>query len=174
MKLWQDNMRITEREFFSQDAYTLAQQLIGCYICRQSDGTVSRYRITETECYIGTDDTACHAHKGRTKRTEIMWSAGGVCYVYLCYGIHNMLNFISGPAGSPQGVLIRGVQGADGPGKLTKKLGIDRTFNGESLLASDRIWLESGEKLPFTATQRIGIGYADEKDQKALWRFVAK
>ena len=74
----------------------------------------------------------------------------------------------------PQAVLIRGVQGYNGPGKLTKALCIDRSFNGESLVDSSRIWLEDGESLPFKATPRIGIGYAAEKDQQALWRFVAE
>ena len=167
-------MKITDRSFFTQDGYDLAQQLIGKYICRNIDGVIHRRQITETECYLGTEDTACHAHKGRTKRTEIMWRQGGVCYVYLCYGVHNMLNFISGGKNQPQGVLIRGVQGFDGPGKLTKALQIDRSLNGEDLLTSDKIWLETGDKLPFIATPRIGINYADEKDRNALWRFVAE
>lgn len=169
-----DNKRISEKNFFTQDGYTMAQRLIGKYICRCIDGVITRYRITETECYIGTGDTACHAHKGKTARTEIMWAEGGVCYVYLCYGIHNMLNFVSGREDEPQAVLIRGVDGYNGPGKLTKALAIDRSYNGESLLTSDRIWLEYGESIPYTATSRIGINYAEEKDRNALWRFVAK
>lgn len=167
-------MRITDRNFFTQDGYILAQQLIGKYICRCIDGEIIRRQITETECYLGTEDTACHAHKGKTPRTQIMWRQGGVCYVYLCYGIHNMLNFISGEENSPQGVLIRGIKDFDGPGKLTKALRIDRSLNGEDLLASDRIWLETGDSLPYVAAPRIGIGYASEKDQQALWRFVAE
>ncbi|MBQ8604740.1 MAG: DNA-3-methyladenine glycosylase [Oscillospiraceae bacterium] len=167
-------MRIIDVDFFTRDGQTLAQSLIGKYICRNIDGTIHRYRITETECYIGTEDTACHAHKGRTARTDIMWAEGGVCYVYLCYGIHNMLNFVSGTEGTPQAVLIRGVEGYKGPGKLTKALSIDRSFNGENLLESDRIWLEDGESLPYTATPRIGINYAEEKDRNALWRFVVR
>ena len=167
-------MRITDGNFFTQNGYELAQQLIGKYICRNINGEISKWQITETECYLGAEDTACHAYKGRTKRTDIMWSQGGVCYVYLCYGIHNMLNFISGPEGSPQGVLIRGVKGFDGPGKLTRALQIDRSFNGENLLTSDRIWIEEGTDIPFRATARIGIDYAQEKDRKALWRFVAE
>ena len=167
-------MRITDKNFFTQDGYTLAQQLIGKYICRNIDGNIVKMQITETECYLGTEDTACHAHKGKTARTKIMWRSGGVCYVYLCYGIHNLLNFISGGENQPQGVLIRGVTGFDGPGKLTKALHIDRSFNGEDLTVSDRIWLETGDSLPCKATPRIGIGYADKKDQDALWRFVGE
>ncbi len=169
-----NNMRITDSNFFIQDGYELAQQLIGKYLCRNIDGEIIRLSITETECYLGTEDTACHAHKGKTERTKIMWQQGGVCYVYLCYGIHNMLNFISGEKDSPQGVLIRGADRYNGPGKLTKAPKIDRSLNGENLLTSDKIWLEYGEKLPYTATPRIGIDYADEKDRNALWRFVVK
>ncbi|MBQ3008601.1 MAG: DNA-3-methyladenine glycosylase [Oscillospiraceae bacterium] len=168
------NNRVTEISFFTQDAYILAQKLIGMYICRETDGQISRYRITETECYIGMEDTACHACKGKTKRTEIMWEKGGVCYVYLCYGIHNMLNIVSGSRGQPQAVLIRGVRGYDGPGKLTKAMKVDRSFNGENLIESCRIWLEEGDSLTYTATPRIGIAYAEEKDRNALWRFVAE
>ncbi len=169
-----NNMKITDRNFFTQSGYTLAQRLIGKYICRNINGEILRRQITETECYLGVEDTACHAHKGRTKRTGIMWRQGGVCYVYLCYGIHNMLNFISGIEGQPEGVLIRGVKGFDGPGKLTKYLNIDRSLNGENLLTSKKIWLEDGDSIPYTATPRIGIDYAEEKDRNALWRFVAR
>lgn len=168
-------MRITDENFFTQDAYTLSSSLLGKYICREIDGQVFRYEICETECYIGTDDTACHAHKGKTARTQTMWHTGGVCYVYLCYGIHYMLNFVSGSEGEPQAVLIRSVKGFNGPGKLTKALKIDRSFNGESLVSSKRIWLEHGQNQPYyTQTKRIGINYADEKDRNALWRFVCK
>lgn len=173
MEFLKDNRRIADKEFYTQGGYDLAKRLIGKYICRNYKGEVKKYLITETECYIGTEDTACHAHKGKTERTKIMWEEGGVCYVYLCYGIHNMLNFVSGEKGSPQAVLIRGVRGYNGPGKLTKELNIDRSFNGESLLISDRIWLEEGEKLSFSSFKRVGIDYAEEKDREALWRFAA-
>ncbi len=160
-------------DFFTQGAYTLAQRLIGKYICRRIDGNIYKWQITETECYIGTEDTACHAHKGKTQRTEIMWHSGGVCYVYLCYGIHNMLNFVSGAEGRPEAVLIRGVKGFYGPGRLTKALQIDRSYNGKSLTETDDIWLEDcGETPLYTAGKRIGINYADEKDRNALWRFT--
>lgn len=100
-----------------------------------------------------------------------MFQKGGVCYVYLCYGIHNLLNIVSGEENDPQAVLIRSVEGLNGPGKVTKELGIDRTFNGKSLLENE-IWIEDGEepkqieKLP-----RVGIGYAKQEDQEKLWRF---
>ena len=127
-------MKQLGKDFFAQDAYTVAQQLIGKWICRHIDGEIFKFQITETECYIGNGDTACHASKGKTARTSVMWHQGGVCYVYLCYGMHNMLNFITGSEGEPEGVLIRGVAGATGPGRATKAMQIDKSFYGESLL----------------------------------------
>ena len=162
-------------DFFTQDAYTVAKQLIGKYICRNIDGEIKKFKITETECYIGTDDTACHASKGKTARTQIMWAQGGVCYVYLCYGMHNMLNFVTGQEGSPEAVLIRGVEGSTGPGRATKAMKTDRSFNGKSVLTDDDIWLESdGKKYSFIEDKRVGIGYASRKDQDRLWRFIIK
>ncbi len=166
-------MKQLKQNFFSQDAYTAAQQLIGKWICRRIDGEIYKFQITETECYIGTFDTACHAYKGKTQRTRVMWEKGGVCYVYLCYGIHYMLNFITGDEGEAEGVLIRGVKGAGGPGRATKAMQIDKSLYGESLLTKDKIWVEDdGQKYPFTASKRIGIGYASQEDQDRLWRFV--
>ena len=129
--------------------------------------------ITETECYIGAEDTACHAFKGKTERTKIMWQEGGVCYVYLCYGIHQMLNFVTGKSDEPQAVLIRGVQGFAGPGRTTKALQIDSSFNGESLMTDDRIWVEDTcQKPQYTHEKRIGIDYATPEYRDKLWRFI--
>lgn len=160
--------------FYLQDAYEAAKAICGKTLCiRRNDGTVLRRRITETECYRGEEDTACHAHKGRTARTEVMYRQGGVAYVYLCYGIHDMLNIVTGPRDFPQAVLIRAVEGLSGPGKLTKGMGIDRTFNGVSFVDSDRIWIEADAFVPvLKETPRIGIQYASEEDQARLWRFV--
>ena len=166
-------MKQLGKDFFTQDAYTAAQQLIGKWICRRIDEKVVRFQITETECYIGNGDTACHASKGKTARTSVMWQQGGVCYVYLCYGMHNMLNFITGKENEPEGVLIRGVVGATGPGRATKAMQIDKTFYGESLLEKGRIWVEDdGREYHFIADKRVGIGYASQQDQDRLWRFL--
>lgn len=168
-------MKQLKKEFFTQSAYDAAQQLIGKWICRCIDGKVEKFQITETECYIGSCDTACHAYKGKTARTQIMWHEGGVCYVYLCYGIHQMLNFITGKEGEAEGVLIRGVKGAKGPGRATKAMQIDKSLYGESLLTKDKIWVEDdGNIYGFTASKRIGIGYASKEDQDRLWRFEIK
>lgn len=162
------------KTFYSQDAVTLAKALLGKWLCRRlEDGTVIRRRITETEAYLGEEDTACHAHKGRTQRTDVMYAEGGCAYVYLCYGMYDMLNVVSGPVDHAEAVLIRGVEGYDGPGKLTKALKITREHNRENLVASERLWLEDDGFAPrFTAGPRIGIGYASARDQKRRWRFT--
>ncbi|MBR5252088.1 MAG: DNA-3-methyladenine glycosylase [Oscillospiraceae bacterium] len=168
-------MKQLGKDFFAQDAYTVAQQLVGKWICRKIDGNVLKFQITETECYIGDGDTACHASKGKTPRTSVMWQEGGVCYVYLCYGMHNMLNFITGAENHPEGVLIRGVKGASGPGRATKAMQVDKTLYGESLLTQEKIWVEDdGKVYSFVCDKRVGIGYATVEDQNRLWRFILK
>ena len=103
-----------------------------------------------------------------------MYREGGVAYVYLCYGIHEMLNIVTGPADSPQAVLIRGIEGSNGPGRVTKAMGIGRSLNGISFIDSDLIWLETDSfgPAPIKALPRVGISYASEEDQARLWRFV--
>ena len=156
--------------FFLQDAIDVAPRLLGCTLA--VDGR--RLVITETEAYMGESDTVCHAHHGRTKRTEMLYRRGGHVYVYLCYGIHSLLNIITGPAEEPQGVLIRCCQGVEGPGKLTRSLGIDLTFNGLDILTTDRIGLWKGPECAFETATRVGIGYASREDQERLWRFIRK
>lgn len=145
-------------------------------------------RISETEAYIGEDDAACHAHAGtRTPRTEIMYSQGGVFYVYLTYGIHHMLNLVSGPLESPEAVLIRAgfltedseplveeqllvsskqlkhMKRLAGPGKLTKILQIDRALYGKPITPTSKVWVEDdGCQPPLSLRPRIGIDYAGE------------
>ena len=156
--------------FFLQDALVVAPQLLGCrLVVGQRELT-----ITETEAYRGEADTACHAHHGRTKRTEMLYRRGGHVYVYLCYGIHSLLNIITGLEDDPQGVLIRCCEGAEGPGRLTKALGIDLTFNGADILTTDRVCLWKGRPCAFDTAPRVGIGYADPADQQRPWRFIRK
>ena len=164
---------MTDREFFRQDALTLAPALLGKMLVRRMpDGSEMRLRITETEDSCGAEDKACHAQKGKTGRSEILWRDGGTIYVYLCYGMHNLMNIVSGREGEPQAVLIRCCEGYEGPGKLTKALCIDRSFNGADILACDGLRLEDdGTKVNITLDKRVGIAYADEDDREALWRF---
>ncbi len=161
------------REFFRADALTLAPALVGKILVRTfPDGSEKRLRITETEAYCGVEDTACHAHKGKTKRAGILWRDGGTIYVYLCYGMHEMLNIVSGREDDPQAVLIRCCEGFEGPGKLTKELGIDRSLNGLDILSCDGLRIEDdGTKVNIIQLPRIGIAYAEPADREALWRF---
>lgn len=182
--------------WFSRPTCVVAADLVGKVLCRRltdSDGKekILRMRISETEAYIGEDDPACHSHAGtRTSRTEIMYEQGGVFYVYLTYGIHHMLNLISGSAESPESVLIRAgfltndsdrlveeqLLSSDkqlthpkqfsGPGKLTKRLQIDRQLYGKAIAPESAVWIEGdGCQPPVSLRPRIGIDYAgDAKD----------
>ena len=160
-------------EFYKQPAIQLAPLLLGKMLCRKIGDDIICLAITEVEAYAGESDTACHARRGKTPRTAVMYEAGGVAYVYLCYGIHHLLNVVAADAGQPEAVLIRGLEGISGPGRLTKALQIDMTFNWGDLIRSDQLWLEDGSQLPYIATPRIGIDYASEEDRARLWRFVS-
>ena len=160
------------REFFLSDAVSVARLLPGMDIVMADGGIPGHYMITETEAYLGDNDKACHASKGRTKRTEVMYLEGGHLYIYFVYGMHWMMNIVTGPMDSPQAVLIRGVASYCGPGRVTKGMGIDRSFNGEDLTISPRIWVEDkGFKPGLTAGPRIGINYAGEPWVSKPWRF---
>lgn len=163
-----------ENDFFLQDAEICAPELLGKIICVKKNNNIDRFRITETECYKGTNDSACHASKGKTERNSAMWLCGGHVYVYLCYGMYNMFNVITGHEDEPQGVLIRGVEGFDGPGKFTKHAGIDRTFNKTDMKCSDKLWIEDdGTLTEYITLPRVGINYAREEDIKRPWRYKA-
>lgn len=166
--------RRLNQDDYAQDALQLAQTLIGKILCKRlKSGLVIRQRIAETEAYLGEADTACHASNGKTPRNAPMYESGGITYVYLCYGIHSMLNIVSGPKDNPEAVLIRGSLDTRGPGKLTKQMEIDTSHNRIDLITSHELWLEDDNtSLPFISTPRIGIQYASPKDQAAPWRFV--
>ena len=163
-----------EKNYFLRPATELASDMVGLLLCRRfDDGSVVKARITETECYFGEEDTACHAHKGRTQRTDVMYLEGGRAYVYLCYGIHELLNVTTGIEGHPEAVLIRGVEGASGPGRVTKLLKIDRSFNKLQLTEENGLWLEDDGFIANTVSdKRVGINYADEIDRERPWRFI--
>jgi DNA-3-methyladenine glycosylase len=164
-----------EREFFSRDVLEIAPELLGYFLVRQRENGIQRCLITEVEAYRGEEDRACHACKGRTARTEIMYHEGGYLYVYLIYGMYWMLNIVTGPKDNPQAVLIRGIDGSYGPGRVTRHLGIDKSFNGEDLSVSERVWLEKGPELSsYESMPRIGIEYAGEPWKSKLWRFTAR
>ena len=158
-------------EFYHRECLEVARDLVGkMLVCGGK-----KLRITETEAYCGEKDTACHAHKGRMARTEVLYADAGTIYVYLCYGIHELLNIVTGEVDSPQAVLIRACEGAPGPGRLTKALGITRSFNRQSIVSNPNIWVEDdGLRCEIETDKRVGIGYASEEDQNRLWRFKLK
>jgi DNA-3-methyladenine glycosylase len=159
-------------DFFSRDVLVVAPELLGKLLVRKfDDGRTERFRITEVEAYRGEEDKACHAHKGRTRRTEVMYHKGGKVYVYLIYGMYWMLNLVTGKESEPQAALIRGLENISGPGRVGKALQLNAGFYGETLL-SERIWLENAALvLPYKTTPRIGIDYAAEWKEKK-WRFL--
>lgn len=160
-------MRLTQ-EFFHRPCLEVARDLVGkVLVCGDK-----RLRISETESYCGEADTACHAHKGKTRRTEVMYAEAGTIYVYLCYGMHWMLNIVTGEEDAPEAVLIRACLEANGPGKLTKALGITGEFNRQHIYRQDVLYIEDdGFHCEIATDKRVGIGYATQEDQDRLWRF---
>lgn len=159
------------------DTVALARGLVGKHLVRRhADGRTEARVITEVEAYDGERDLACHARAGRTSRTEVLYQAGGVIYVYLCYGIHEMLNIVVGPQDWPAAVLIRGVAGISGPGRVTRALGIDRRLNGTAATPASGLWLEDrGLVVPpeaVRATPRIGVQFAGPVWSMMPWRFL--
>jgi len=164
------------KSFYALDAITVAQQLLGKVIVRcWEDGSMSRYVISETEAYFGEEDKACHASKGRTLRTEIMYAEGGYVYVYLIYGMYWMLNVVTGNKNHPEAVLIRGINDIVGSGKVGRELKLDKSFYGESLISSPRIWIENPLKsspVKYVSAPRVGVDYAGEEWRNKPWRFI--
>ena len=155
-------------DFFHRHALQVAPELVGkLLVCNGKT-----LRISETEAYCGVADTACHAHKGRTKRTEVLYADAGTVYVYLCYGVHWLMNVITGDVDDPQGVLIRACVDAPGPGRLTKALSITGQQNRLDAVSSQEIYFaDDGFRCHVTTDRRVGIGYASQEDQDKPWRF---
>ena len=190
-------MRLT-RSFYLQPTRRLAQSLLGCQLVRRIDGQRLSGLIVETEAYIGQQDLACHAHFGRTRRTEVMFGRPGVAYVYFTYGLHWMLNVVSEPIDFPAAVLIRALAPIDGlermalnrggirpvaelcsgPAKLTQALRIDRAMNGVNLSSrTGDLWIEPGEPIPARSIARgprIGLGSTPEPWLSKPWRYWVK
>lgn len=164
------------RTFFMDDVLSVAPLLPGKYLClTNSNEKTVKHIITEAEAYRGEEDMACHARRGRTPRTDVMYRRGGYVYMYLIYGIHWMLNIVTGREGDPQAALIRGIKGYEGPGKLTRHLGIDGSYYGEDLTQGKKMWVEdSGMQFITGKGKRIGIDYAGEYWRDIEWRFYLK
>lgn len=190
-------MKLPEAYYHNPDVVALSKDLLGKYIFTSIDGETTGGYIVETEAYAGIIDRASHSFGGKvTPRTQTMYMQGGVSYVYLCYGIHEMFNIVTSVEGQPHAILIRAIQpthGLDvmmfrrnmetvkpnitrGPGSVAKALGISRKINALSML-SDTIWLED-RGLTFAdaevaAGPRIGVSYAGE-DALLPYRFYVK
>jgi DNA-3-methyladenine glycosylase len=167
--------KILKQDFFDRPVLQVAPDLIGKFLVRKLGRREISHMITEVEAYDGEKDRACHASRGKTARTEVMYGEAGHFYIYLCYGIHEMLNVVTGPIGYPSAVLIRGVEGVDGPGKVTKLFYVDRGLNGETSDRKTGLWFEDrGVSVPRQKTKkmpRVGVAYAGEWAKKR-WRFV--
>ena len=190
-------MKLTKDYFLGDDVLAIARDLLGKSLFTQMDGQLTGGLIFEVEAYKGTGDHASHAYGGRrTRRNEMMYHEGGVAYVYLCYGMHHLLNFVTNADGIPDAILIRGIiptHGEElmlrrtgkrkitpdigiGPGKVSKLLGLTVADNGLTL-CRDTLWIEDrGLVVPesqLEITPRIGVDYAGE-DALLPYRFVAR
>jgi DNA-3-methyladenine glycosylase len=181
------------RAFYEQTTIDVAKQLLGKYLVRKHPEGETIGRIIETEAYVGPHDLACHASKGRTARTEVMFGPAGHAYVYFIYGFYHMLNLVTEVKDYPAAVLIRAVEPvtgvelmkarrksnmlrslASGPGKLCQAFAVDRTLNGTNLRGTILYVEDRGEPIPkFRATSRIGVAYAGRWKDKP-YRFLVR
>ena len=169
---------ILPRTYFNRPTLRVARSLIGKYLVRVVDGRIIEGKILEVEAYVGSQDKACHASKGRTQRTDVMFGPAGVAYVYLIYGMYHCLNVVTEREEFPSAVLIRAIEIdgelIDGPGRLCRALQIDRRLNRVDLTAGESIWFEDRgilvKKGEVETHPRIGVDYAGEWAKK-LWRF---
>ncbi len=180
--LYHDGMKQFPRSFFDRPVLKVANDLIGCHLARNYRGKTVRLMITETEAYDGMRDKACHASRGKTARNSVMFKSAGHIYAYFTYGMHWMLNVVTGSLNYPAAVLIRGVEGFNGPAKLTKALHIDGKLNDKVLGKSSGLWIEprdpkigvinSSFEKKIKRLPRIGVDYAGPVWAKKKWRFV--
>lgn len=167
---------VLPESFFQRPAARVARDLLGHNLVRRRGSTLIPYMITETEAYEGPHDLASHSSRGRTKRTEVMFGPPGRFYVYLVYGLHWMLNVVTGDVGDAQAVLIRGVEGASGPGRVAAALKINASLNGRAAIPASGLWFEQSPRAPrnlrVKRTPRIGVDYAGPIWSAKKLRFV--
>lgn len=190
-------LKLPQSYYLGHDVVAISKDLLGKYLFTCIDSELTGGIIIETEAYNGIADRASHAYGNRrTNRTEVMFREGGIAYIYLCYGIHEMLNIVTSTKGHAQAILIRAIEPNEGietillrrnmdklkpnitagPGSVAKALGIDRKLNGISL-QSDKLWIED-RGLTFSddqiaAVPRIGVAYAGQ-DALLPYRFYVK
>ena len=161
-------------DFFLKDALEIAPELLEMKLIRRFDNNeILVLDISDIEVYRGEEDLACHASKGKTPRNQIMYQEGGRVYVYLIYGMYWLLNITTGTAENPQAILIRGTKQIDGPGRIGKILKLDKSFYGEVITSSQRLWIEYGNKSKekILKIPRVGINYAGEYWANIPWRY---
>jgi DNA-3-methyladenine glycosylase len=182
------------RSFYAQPTIHVARQLLGKYLVRRHPDGTTVGKIVETEAYVGPHDLACHAAKGRTARTEVMFGPPGHAYVYFIYGVYYCLNIVTEEVGHASAVLIRSlepIEGIDlmqqrrrlddlrklasGPGKLCLAMAIDKTLNGADMSRGNVLYVEDRNEPPpkIAATPRIGVDYAGKWKDKP-WRFLIR
>jgi len=185
-------MKILKRNFFERDTLLVARELLGTILVRHYNGRRMSGMVIETEAYLGADDSASHAFRGKTPRNQIMFGPAGIAYVYFTYGMHHLLNVVTEAQDNPRAVLfraimplrgqrqmeaLRGKRGkelANGPAKLCRAMAIDLSLNAWDLTRGKKLWLENHNTIPenfICIGPRIGIDYAASKDRDALWRF---
>jgi DNA-3-methyladenine glycosylase len=173
-----------DRSFYARDAIHLAPALIGKILVRRIGGKTRRARIVETEAYVGPHDLACHAARGRTNRTEVMFGPAGHAYVYFIYGMYHMLNIVAAHVDDAQAVLIRAAEPLDGwdadlsgPGKLAREFRLTRAENGLDLVTGPTLFLTENEKparpVKVGRAPRVGVDYAKHWKHRLL-RFYDK
>ena len=172
--------RILSRRYFQRPTLQVARSLLGKYLVRRIGRKTLAGRIVEVEAYIGTEDRACHASKGRTIRTEVMFGPAGVSYVYLVYGMHHCFNIVTERTGYPSAVLVRAVEDVErqeliaGPGRVCRFLIIDRALNRADLTLGRALWVEDRRERVapswVSTSRRIGVEYAGVWARKP-WRF---
>lgn len=170
--------KILPRSHFNRSTLVVARSLLGKYLVRQNGKGIVAGKIIEVEAYVGPQDKACHASKGRTPRTDVLFGPAGVAYVYLIYGMYHLLNVVTEREEFPAAVLIRAIEIdgilIDGPGRLSRALGIDRSLNRIDLTAGEQLWFEDRavrlNKTDVSAFPRIGVDYAGIWAKKP-WRF---
>lgn len=179
---------LTSQYFRSRNTVKIAKSLLGKFLVRRHHGRTKAYLITEVEAYDGFKDKASHAHRGKTKRNKVMFGSAGHWYVYFTYGMHWMLNIVTGPKDYPAAILIRGLRpirpirpigpiGSDlnGPARLTKALKIDKNLNGKLAIPKSGLWIEDrGVKIKpgqIKTAPRVGVAYAGPVWSRKKWRF---
>ncbi|MFA5967301.1 MAG: DNA-3-methyladenine glycosylase [Patescibacteria group bacterium] len=176
--------KILNAKWFARPALQVAPDLVGKVLVRKFPQGIERYRITEVEAYCGVQDLACHAAKGRTRRTEVMFGPAGRIYVYLIYGMYHCLNLVTAGKGEAEAVLIRSVEPLSstlqkpiGPGRLCRELNIGSEFNCHRLNRISGLWVEDDGYIvkpeQMGQSARRGITYAKDYASKP-WRFYLK